>query len=122
MDGRIRSIGYLCSCCHFVIIFSQPHHGHLGTSYNIYGYLKQHNRSTMVFDDASIEWKDTDFPKNNWQDFYRDAKESIPPNAPEPCGMPVQINAFVDANHARNRVTRRSHTGILICLNRAHIM
>jgi hypothetical protein len=36
--------------------------------------------------------------------------------------MTVQINAFVHANHARNRVTRRSHTGILIYLNRAPIM
>jgi hypothetical protein len=100
----------------------QPRRGHLEAIYNIYGYLKQHSRSTMVFDDAPIEWKDTDFPKNDWQDFYRDASESIPPNAPKPRGTPVQINAFVDANHAHNRVTRRSHTGILIYLNRAPIM
>jgi hypothetical protein len=92
----------------------QPRRGHLEAIYNIYGYLKIHNRSTMVFDDAPIEWKDTDFHINDWQEFYRDAKESIPPNAPEPRGMPVQINAFVDANHARNHVTRRSHTGILM--------
>jgi hypothetical protein len=39
----------------------------------------------------------------------------------KPRGMPGQINTFVDANHARNRVTRRSHTGILIYLNRAPI-
>ena len=36
--------------------------------------------------------------------------------------MPIQINAFVDASHARNKVTRRSHTGILIYLNRAPII
>ncbi len=35
--------------------------------------------------------------------------------------MPVKINAFVDSNHARNQITRRSHTGILIYLNRAPI-
>ena len=29
---------------------------------------------------------------------------------------------FVDANHARNRVNRRSHTGILIFLNKAPII
>jgi hypothetical protein len=59
----------------------------------------------MVFDDAPIEWADTDFPKNDWQDFYCDARQSIPPNAPKPRGMPVQIHAFVDANHACNCVT-----------------
>jgi len=36
--------------------------------------------------------------------------------------MPIQINAFVDASHARNKVTCRSHTGILIHLNRAPII
>ncbi len=36
--------------------------------------------------------------------------------------MPVQINMFVDASHARNKVTRRSHTGILIYLNTAPVM
>jgi hypothetical protein len=55
-------------------------------------------------------------------DFYKDASEAIPPNAPPPRGHPVQINAFVDANHAGNKVTRRSHTGILIYLNCAPIV
>jgi hypothetical protein len=32
------------------------------------------------------------------------------------------MNAFVDANHAGNKVTRRSHTGILIYLNCAPIL
>ncbi len=31
-------------------------------------------------------------------------------------------HGFVDANHARNCVTHRSHTGILIYLNRAPII
>jgi len=36
---------------------------------------------------------------------------------PAPRGHVVQMNAFVDANHAGNKVTRRSHTGIIIYLN-----
>jgi hypothetical protein len=43
-------------------------------------------------------------------------------NAPQPKGMPVQIHVFVDASHARNKITRRSHTGILIYLNEAPIV
>lgn len=99
-----------------------PRKGHMEAIYHIYGYLKNHNRSTMVFDDATIHWKDTDFTEFDWTEFYQDAKESIPPNAPQPRGNPVQINAFVDANHARNGVTRRSHTGILLYLNTAPIV
>jgi len=45
----------------------------------------------------------------------------MPPNAPPPRGHPVQINAFLDADHAGNKVTRRSHTGIMIHLNSAPI-
>jgi len=55
------------------------------------------------------------------RDLYPDAVEEIPPNAPEPRGEAVQINVFVDADHAGNVVTRRSHSGILIFLNMAPI-
>jgi hypothetical protein len=37
---------------------------------------------------------------------------------PEPFGNPVTLHAFVDANHAGNVVTRWSHTGILLYLQR----
>ena len=55
------------------------------------------------------------------RDLYPDAVEEIPPNAPEPRGQEVQINVFVDADHAGNVVTRWSHSGILIFLNMAPI-
>lgn len=47
--------------------------------------------------------------------------EEIPPNAPEPRGKSVQINGFVDADHAGDRITRQSHTGIILYLNKAPI-
>ena len=45
----------------------------------------------------------------------------IPPNAPIPRGNTVKIAAYVDADHAGNLMTRRSHTGIIIYLNNAPI-
>ena len=42
-------------------------------------------------------------------------------NMPEPRGKPIQINCFVDADHAGNKVTRQSHTGIIIYGNMAPI-
>ena len=53
--------------------------------------------------------------------FYPGAKESIPDNALPPRGKAVQINVFVDADHAGNKVTRRLHTGFIIFMNMAPI-
>jgi hypothetical protein len=41
---------------------------------------------------------------------------------PEPRGHSVTISAFVDANHAGNVVTRRSHSGIFIFVQNAPII
>jgi hypothetical protein len=62
------------------------------------------------------------FPKVDWKAFYPDAQEAIPSNAPEPLGNPVVLSCFVDADHAGNKVTRRSHTGIILFCNRAPIV
>jgi len=51
-----------------------------------------------------------------------DAREELPIRMPEPLGNPVQVIAYVDAKHAGNMKTTRSHTGILIYINRAPII
>ena len=55
------------------------------------------------------------------KDLYPDAEDPLPNNMPEPRGKHVNINVFVDSDHAGNVVTRRSHTGIMIFLNMAPI-
>ena len=42
-------------------------------------------------------------------------------NPPAPRGKAVQINAFVDADHAGNKFTKRSHTGFIIFMNKAPV-
>jgi len=100
----------------------QPRQGHVEAIYYLYGYLKSHDRSTMVFDDDDVNWANEDFPEQDWSDFYKNAVKDIPLNAPAPRGMPVQVNVFVDASHAQSKVTNRFHTGILIHLNKAPIV
>ena len=41
---------------------------------------------------------------------------------PHSRGRPVQTFTFVDASHASNRLTRKSHTGFIIFINRAPIL
>jgi hypothetical protein len=100
----------------------QPQTGHMLELFHIFAYLKSHKRSTMVFDDSHVDIDESKFQIHDWQEFYHDAQESMPPNAPEPRGNLVQMNSFVDSDHAGNRITHRSHTGILIFLNCAPII
>ena len=99
---------------------AHPRQGHMDQVLHIFSYLKAHKRSKTVLDDSWISWNNR-FQTVDWHDFYTDAKEAIPGNAPEARGHEVQINCFVDADHAGNSVTRRSHTGILIYINSAPI-
>jgi len=101
---------------------AEPRIGHLEQVFHIFSYLKHHTNSHLVFDPQYVTWEQANFQEHDWDEFYQGAKEAIPPNAPEPRGHAVQMNVFVDANHAGNKVTRRSHTGILIYLNCAPIV
>jgi hypothetical protein len=76
----------------------------------------------MVFDDNLPIIDESRFITADWSEFCKDATEPIPPNVPELRGNPVDIHAFVDADHAGGKVTRRSQTGIIIFLNRALII
>ena len=110
---------------------AQPRVGHLQQAVNIFHYLKYHDRSWMVMDPTSfdINWtprSERDIhPEERarlLKDIYTDATDELPHNMPEPRGNGVDLNVFVDADHARNKVTRRSHTGIIIFCNLSPIL
>ena len=96
--------------------------GHLEQAFHIFAYLKTHLRSTMVFDDTVPNYGSKRFVKCDWSEFYPDAAEAIPANKPQPRGKEVCMSCFVDADHAGCRETRRSHSGIIIFVNRAPIL
>lgn len=101
---------------------SQPRRGHLHQVFHVFAYLKAHARSRIVLDPTVPQVNENSFETADWTEFYADATEAIPPNAPEPRGKAIVISCFVDADHAGNLITRRSHTGILIFCNRAPII
>jgi Reverse transcriptase (RNA-dependent DNA polymerase) len=99
-----------------------PRIGHLEQVLHIFGYLKQNPKKMLAFDPREPIIDENKFaPKADWHDFYRDAVEMVPDDAPPPRGVGVSIYVFVDSDHAANRITRRSQTGILTFLNRAPI-
>ena len=77
-----------------------------------------------LYMDPGLPIIDYELFKTNAEDFkeiYREAEEVMPHDMPVGRGRPVYITAFVDASHAANRKTRRSHTGFIVFVNRAPI-
>jgi hypothetical protein len=99
-----------------------PREGHLEQVFHVFAYLKKYNRSSLVFDWTYPELDESLFTQCDWEEFYPDAKEPIPENRPEARGASVCTTTFVDADHAGCRLTRRSHSGIIIFVNRAPIL
>ena len=108
---------------------TSPREGHLHQAFNIFNYLKHCDKNWIVFDPGRFEisWtpmKEEPHPHERsvaMQEMYPDAKLIDPPDIPQLLGKPIQLTTFVDADHAGNKVTQRSHTGILILANMAPI-
>ena len=91
-----------------------PQWGHLEQLYHIFGYLKAHPKCNLFLDLQHPKVDERAFKEYNWYNFYQDAKEWLPSDMPPPQGRPVSTHCFVDSDHAGDKVTCRSQTGILI--------
>jgi hypothetical protein len=101
-----------------------PREGHLLALQRIFGYLKQHPRAMLTIDSSDPPGRKlATFHRDcDWSEFFPDAIEDIPEKSPDPYGDPVKLTVYVDADHARNNVTRRSVTGILLLINNTPII
>ena len=99
-----------------------PREGHLEEAFHVFAYLKQHNHASILFDASYPEFDQSRFTECDWSEFYPDAAEPVPPRAPELRGKPVHMTCFVDADHAGCHETRRSHTGIIIYVQKTPIV
>ena len=106
-----------------------PRKGHLLQALNIFRYLKGVKRNWLVLDTERFEvsWvpmKEEPHPKERalaMKKIYPDAVKEEPLGAPEPLGEPVSLTIFTDADHAGDKLTRRSHTGTILMINSAII-
>ena len=80
--------------------------------------------SRLVLDDKPIVLSPHMFePDVDWRDFYPEAtEERCPPHMPHSRGPSIIHTIYVDADHAGNILTRRSHTGIIHFINNAPIL
>lgn len=103
---------------------ASPRQGHLEQLLHIFAFLKKNPKLTLYFDPTEPVLDPSMFQSDSadaFQEIYRDAHEEIPPHMPEPRGRRVTTTAYVDASHAANKVTRRSHSGYILFINRAPI-
>lgn len=99
-----------------------PRQGHMQAALYIFAYLRKHKDQIMLFNPHNWDCNESAFRPTDWKDIYGDIQEEIPPNLPEPLGLPVRITAYVDADHAGNKVTRRSQTGYIIFVQSAPVI
>ena len=109
---------------------AQPRIGHLEQACNIFRYLRKVNSAYVVMDPTpwEVDWvgeQGEAHPReraNYMKELYPDSSDHLPHDMPEPLGESINISCFVDADHAGNKITRRSHTGIIIFINSAPII
>ena len=101
---------------------AMPRWGHLEQLHHMFGYLKANPKWKLFFEPQHPNIDKRAFKEYDWYDFYTDAKERIPSDMLVPHGHSVSMHCFVDSNHAGDKVTQRSQTGILIFINQAPIM
>ena len=120
--GRI-DIGYEVSVLSRYL--AQPRTGHLVQALHIFKYLDIHKKNELAFDPAYHEVGDPAVIQtkiNAMKDMYPDAVEDLPPHAPQPRGNPIELSCFFDSDHAGDKITRRSQTGIILYCNSAPII
>ena len=96
-----------------------PRLGHLKAIQRVFGYLKRHPNGMIIVDDTTPPARQSAqfHRKCDWTEFFPGACEDLPTKCPHAYGDDVKITVFVDADHARNRLTRRSVTAILLLAN-----
>ena len=99
-----------------------PRKGHLQKVFHIYAHLKKRHNSQLALDPSYPEIDIRVFHQADWTDFYGDVKEALLDNKPEPRGKPIILRAFVDSDHANDKVRCRSHTGFCFLINMACII
>mmetsp|Transcript_6495 Transcript_6495/g.15345 ORF Transcript_6495/g.15345 Transcript_6495/m.15345 type:complete len:176 (+) Transcript_6495:2011-2538(+) len=101
-----------------------PRVGHMEQALRIFAYLDTAPNLSLYYDwrVPNIDYSQFMSSKEDFKTYYRDAVEELPSNMPKPRGRSVGSTAWVDASHAANKMTRKSHTGYVIFLNRAPIL
>jgi hypothetical protein len=96
---------------------SCPKAGHLKRVIRMFGYLKHHQKFRIIFNNDPPNYEGSTFLDHDWSEQYPDIPDDLPEKAPKPFAGNAFLTIYVDASHACDLLTRRSVTGILLCVN-----
>jgi len=105
-----------------------PRQGHLDRALYVFGYLKKRpnrryivdSRDPKIVENGAEGLVDKDL-SIALRDHYPDSEELLDPATPTPLFDEISITAFVDSDHAHDKLTRRSITGLIIFVGRTPV-
>ena len=100
---------------------ASPRDGHMDAVIHLYSWLRDHHNGRLVLDPSYPDIDQKNFVRRDWEHFYGDVSEPLPPDMPKPLGKDVDLRLYVDSSHANDKVNRRSRTGFFVFLNSALI-
>ena len=124
--GRLDIAFATSSLSRFV---ASPRRGHMDRALYIFGYLKKRpnrriridSRDPIIVKNGAKSQLEIDY-KDKFKDQYPDAEESLDEKVPKPLLNELQITAYVDSDHAHDKATRRSITGLIIFVGRTPVL
>jgi hypothetical protein len=96
-----------------------PQKGHWDALKKVLGYLLVYRNGQIVINPGKLSIRKKIMLSSGylWTKFYPDTEEDEPPNKPKAYGNMATLTCYVDADHARDKVTRQSVTGIVLLVN-----
>ena len=103
-----------------------PRRGHLDRALKVFGYLKKRPNRRICVDsrDPILQGFEKELSKDYSKilgEEYPESTEEIDSNLPEALIDEISITTFVDSDHAHDKITRRSVTGLIILLGRTQV-
>ena len=123
--GRIDIAFAISSLSRFV---AAPRRGHMDRALYVFGYLKKHfnrriivdSRDPIIVQNGAEGHLDVDLSEK-LHEQYPEAKELLDEKLPKPLFDELTITTYVDSDHAHDKVTRRSMTGLVIFVGRTPV-
>ena len=82
-----------------------PRAGHLQAVYRVFGYLKQVPKRRLYFEPEHPNISEDRLHEFDWEEFYRDAVETIPLDMSQTRDKTTTSHCFVDENHPGEKAT-----------------